>query len=86
MPVPDLFIIAPDFTVCEYCGKPYEDTSENMHRVLIEKDGARRIFFACVHCIAKAETDAAYDEYMTDKTFNEQLGRRLKKNDSKGTN
>lgn len=24
MPVPDLFIIAPDFNVCEYCGKPAE--------------------------------------------------------------
>ncbi len=78
MPVPDLFIIAPDFTVCEYCGKSYADTAENMHRVLIEKDGARRIFVACVHCIAKAKTDAAYDEYMTDKTFNEKLGRSLK--------
>ena len=79
MPVPDTFIIAPDFTVCEYCGKSYADTAENMHRVQIEKDGARRIFVACVHCIAKAKIDAAYDEYMTDKTFNEKLGRKLKK-------
>lgn len=31
MPEPDEFIIAPDFTVCEYCGKSYEDTVENMH-------------------------------------------------------
>lgn len=79
MPVPDLFIIASDFTVCEYCGKSYADTAENMHRVLIEKNGERRIYTACVHCIVKAKTDAAYDEYMTNKTFNEKLGRRLKK-------
>nr|DAR01514.1 MAG TPA: zinc finger domain protein [Caudoviricetes sp.] len=78
MPVPDIFRIAPDFTICEYCGKSYADTAENLHRVLIEKDGERRIFEACVHCIAKAKKDAAYDEYMTNKTFNEKLGRRLK--------
>ena len=79
MPVPDEFIIAPDFALCVYCGKTYPDTVENMHRVLIKKDGERRIYEACIHCIAKAKTDAAYDEYMTNKTFNEKLGRRLKK-------
>lgn len=78
MPVPDLFIIAPDFIVCEYCGKSYADTAENMHRVLIEKDGARRIHKACVHCIARAKTEPDYDEYMTNKAFSEKLGRRLK--------
>ena len=77
MPVPDEFKIAPDFTVCEYCGKAYEDTVENMHRVLIEKNGDRRVFEACVHCIAKAKSDEKYDEYMTNKTFSEKLGRRL---------
>lgn len=51
MPVPDTFIIAPDFTVCEYCEKSYADTAENMHRVMIEKDGARRIHTACVHLL-----------------------------------
>lgn len=78
MPIPDEFKIAPDFAKCEYCRKSYADTAENMHRILIEKDGERRIFEACVHCIAKAKTDAAYDEYMTKKTFNEKLGRELK--------
>lgn len=79
MPVPDTFTIAPDFTVCEYCGKSYVDTAENMHRILVERNNERRIFVACVHCIAKAKAEPDYDEYMTDKTFNEQLGRRLKK-------
>ena len=79
MPTPDEFTIAPDFTLCEYCGKTYADTAENMHLVLIEKDGARRIFEACVHCIARAKAEPAYDEYMTNKTFSENLGRRLKK-------
>lgn len=79
MPVPDIFNIAPDFAVCMYCGKSYADTVENIHRVLIEKDGERRIFEACVHCIAKAKENSVYDEYMTNKTFNEKLGRRLKK-------
>ena len=78
MPTPDEFIIAPDFALCEYCGKTYPDTVENMHRVLIEKDGKRRIFKACVHCIAKAKNDKKYDDYMTEKTFNEKLGRQLK--------
>lgn len=78
MPVPDEFKIASDFTVCEYCGKTYADTTENMHRVLITQGKARRVFVACVHCIVKAKTDAAYDEYMTNKTFNEKLGRELK--------
>ena len=79
MPIPDEFKIAPDFTICEYCGKSYADTDENLHRVLIEKDGECRIYEACVHCIAKAKTNAAYEEYMTNKTFSEKLGRRLKK-------
>lgn len=79
MPIPDEFKIAPDFTICEYCGKSYADTAENMHRVLIEKDGDRRVFAACVHCIAKAKTEPAYEEYMTNKTFSEKLGRRLNK-------
>ena len=76
MPTPDEFIIAPDFALCVYCGKTYPDTVENMHRVLIEKDGKRRIYEACVHCIAKS--DKKYDDYMTEKTFNEKLGRQLK--------
>lgn len=79
MPIPDEFKIAPDYTICVYCGKSYADTDENLHRVLIEKDGERRIYEACVHCIAKAKTNAAYEEYMTNKTFSEKLGRRLKK-------
>lgn len=82
MPIPDKFEIAPDFAICVYCGKSYPDTAENMHPILIEKDGERRIFESCVHCITKAKTNAAYDEYMTNKTFNEKLGRRLK-NDSR---
>lgn len=79
MPVPDEFKIAPDFTVCEYCGKSYEDTVENMHRIRVEKNGEYRIFCACVNCISKAKSDEKYDEYMTNKTFSEKLGRRLKK-------
>lgn len=37
MPVPDMFTIAPDFTVCEYCNKTYADTADNMHRIKVEK-------------------------------------------------
>lgn len=77
MPVPDEFIIAPDFTVCEYCGKSYEDTVENMHPIRVEKNGEYRIFCACVNCITKAKSDEKYDEYMTNKTFSEKLGRKL---------
>lgn len=83
MPVPDEFKIAPDFAKCEYCGKSYPDTAENMHRVLITQGNARRIFEACVHCIQKAKSDEKYDEYMTNKTFNEKLGRKLKPRGSK---
>lgn len=78
MPVPDEFIIAPDFTACVYCGKTYADTAENMHRVMIEKDGARRIYKACVHCIARAKAEPEFEEFMTEKTFSENLGRKLK--------
>lgn len=78
MPIPDEFKIAPDFAICDYCGESYADTAENMRRVLIEKDGDRRVFVACVHCIAKAKTEPAYEEYITNKTFNEKLGRRFK--------
>ena len=81
MPVPDIFQIAPDFTVCEYCNNHYEDTEENMHRICVTKDGIRRIFVACIHCIKKAKEDPAYDEYMTNKTFEEKLGRQLKRKD-----
>lgn len=78
MPIPDIFTIAPDFAVCEYCGKSYPDTTENMHRIKVEKDRQKRIYCACVHCIEKAGKDKAYDDYMTEKTFNEKLGRQIK--------
>ena len=52
-----------------------------MHRIKVEKDGKKRIYEACVHCIEKASKDKAYDDYMTDKTFNEKLGRQLKETD-----
>ncbi len=79
MPVPDEFIIAPDFTICEYCGKSYADTNENIHRVLIGNNGEERVFVACIHCIEKAKIDKDYENYMTEKTFKEKLGRLLKK-------
>lgn len=80
MPVPDIFVIAPDFALCVYCGKTYPDTIENMHRIKVEKDGKKRIYEACVHCIERAKNDRAYEDYMTDKTFNEKLGRQIKEN------
>ncbi len=43
MPVPDMFTIAPDFTLCEYCNKTYADTADNMHRIKVEKGGKSRI-------------------------------------------
>lgn len=79
MPVPNIFTIAPGFVLCVYCGKLYVDTLANTHNILVEKDGERRIFTACVHCITKAKESPAYDDYMTNKTFDEKLGRRLKK-------
>ena len=78
MPVPDIFQIAPDFILCVYCDKSYPDTEENIHRILVEKDGVKRMYCACVHCIKKAKEDPSYDEYMTNKTFEEKLGRQLK--------
>ena len=78
MPVPNMFTIAPDFTVCEYCNKTYADTADNMHRIKVEKGGKSRIYVACVHCIERAKNDRAYEDYMTDKTFNEKLGRQIK--------
>lgn len=78
MPVPDEFKIAPDFTVCEYCGNKYPDTTENMHRILVEHRKEKRIFVACVRCIQLARNDKSYDRYMTRKTFTEKLGRALK--------
>lgn len=78
MPVPDEFNIAPDFTVCVYCNKSYADTEENIHKILVEKDGMKRVYIACVHCILKAKNDKYYDEYMTNKTFGERLGRQIR--------
>ena len=78
MPTPDEFIIAPDFTECVYCGKCYPDTAENIHRIRVEKNGERRIYIACVNCIERANRDEKYDEYMTNKTFSEKLGRKQK--------
>lgn len=79
MPIPDEFNLAPDFTVCEYCGKSYPDTTDNMHLIKVERNGEERIFVACVSCIRKAEVDKTYDDYMTDKTFTEKLGRVIMK-------
>lgn len=78
MPVPDYFPIAPDFVLCVYCNHCFEDTEKNIHSILVEKNGERRVYIACVHCIKKAKEDPAYDKYMTNKTFEEKLGRRLK--------
>lgn len=78
MPASDIFKIAPDFVLCVYCNHGYEDTEENIHRILVEKNGVKRVYVACVHCIKKAKKDPAYDEYMTNKTFEEKLGRQLK--------
>lgn len=78
MPVPDMFTIAPDFTECVYCGKCYPDTVENIHRIRVEKNGERRIYIACVNCIERAKSDKAYEDYMTDKTFAEKLGRQFR--------
>lgn len=64
--------------MCEYCNRPYEDTTKNMHRICVEKDGVKRLFVACVHCIRKAKEDTSYDEYMINKTFKEKLGRVIK--------
>lgn len=84
MPRTDTFNIAADFALCEYCGKTYADTGENFHRIKIGRDGKSRIYIACVNCIEKAKNDKAYDDYMTDKTFSDCLGR-LVKNTKKDT-
>ena len=84
MPVPDIFQIAPDFTVCLYCDKPYADDGKNLRRICVKKNDELRIFVACVHCIKKAKEDPAYDEYMTNKTFEEKLGRQLKRKSDNG--
>ena len=53
-------------------------TVGNMHRIKVEKGRKSRIYVACVHCIERAKNDRAYEDYMTDKTFNEKLGRQIK--------
>ena len=81
MPVPDEFVIAPDFGLCEICEKDYPD-NKFVH-VAVDNDLSgeeheKRWLTICAYCREKCRTDSKYEEYVTDKVFKLKLGRRLK--------
>ena len=81
MPVPDEFVIAPDFTHCEMCDKCYPDNQIVHVKVDNDKQGVMhevRHYAMCKFCREKCRTDSEYEKYVTDKVFSMNLGRRMK--------
>lgn len=82
MPVPDYFVIAPDFCLCEICEKDYPDNKFVHVAVDNEKTGdehERRWTTICCDCREKCRNDSEYEKFVTEKVFRLKLGRRLKK-------
>lgn len=76
MPVPDTFVIAPDFFQCPFCMKDYPDTDMKhgfFRKNITDKEG--RVYYICKTCFNKAQSDEKFDKKITDKVFNENLGR-----------
>ena len=76
MPVPDTFVIAPDFFQCPFCLKDYPDT-ECKHVLfrINDTDKVGRYYICCKKCFNKANIDKRYDNTITNRVFNEKLGR-----------
>lgn len=82
MPVPDEFVIEPDFQLCEICEKDYPDNEFVYVAVDNDKVGTeheKRIYSMCKYCREKCRTDSEYEKYVTEKVFNLKLGRRLRR-------
>lgn len=79
MPVPDEFIIAPDFFQCPFCLKDYPDT-EMKHGFFRknETDKEGRTYYICKKCFARAQEDKKFDDEITTRVFREKLGRKIR--------
>lgn len=81
MPVPDEFIIAPDFEQCQICEKDYPDNKFIHVAVDNDKTGAeheKRWLNICCDCREKCRIDSRYEKFVTDQVFKLKLGRRIK--------
>ena len=81
MPVPDEFVLAPDFGLCEICGQTKPDT--DFCPVIINNDkpgeeNEKRWYEICKDCRERARTDKDYERYITEKVFAMKLGRRVR--------
>ena len=79
MPVPDTFMIAPDFCECPFCLECYPNT-ECRHGLfkINDYDKTGRACYICKKCLQKAQTDRRFDEEITARVFREKLGKLVK--------
>ena len=78
MPVPDEFIRAPDFVLCEICNKTVPDTA--FVHVLVDNDkqgeeNEKRYYAMCTDCRERCRNEPAFEKYVTEKVFTMRLGR-----------
>lgn len=78
MPVPDEFLLAPDFGLCEMCNKTVPDT--NFVHVIVNNDNPReenekRWYEICKDCRERCRNEPAFEKYVTEKVFKLRLGR-----------
>lgn len=82
MPVPDEFVLAYDYRLCEICGRGNVPDPDFVHVVVDnEKSGAeheKRWYAICKDCRGRARTDKDYERYITEKVFAMKLGRRVR--------
>ena len=78
MPVPDEFVLAPDFGLCEICGQTKPDTDFCPVVVNNDKPGEeneKRWCEICKDCRERCRNEPAFEKYVTEKVFKLRLGR-----------
>lgn len=83
MPVPDEFVLAPDFRLCEICGQTKPDT--DFCPVIINNDkpgeeNEKRLYSICSECRERCRNEPAFEKYVTEKVFKLKLGRVVRYN------
>lgn len=83
MLVPDEFIRAPDFGLCEMCDKTVPDTA--FVHVIIDNDkpgeeNEKRWYAICSDCRKRCRKEPAFEKYVTEKVFKLKLGRVVRYN------
>lgn len=81
MPVPDEFVRAYDYALCEICARTVPDTSFVHVIVDNDKPGEEkeiRWYAVCKDCRERARMDEDFERYLTAKVFALNLGRKVR--------